>query len=246
MRRQWHGMRRGLILGLVALGAALGPQAARAQEGGAQVAEGRIEVRGEGRVVARPDMAEVQAGVSAIGETAGAAIGEMRAGLDPLIAALREAGIDAADLQTSRLSLRPLYGQPDGPRSGPPKIEGYEAVSQLTLRVRDLERLGELLEIALSAGANAIDGLNLTISDASALRDEARRLAVEDAINAAQVLADAAGRSLGPLISLSEDSGGNGPQPMFMESARMSDMPVAEGEIEITARVSASFAIPAP
>ncbi|WP_159966196.1 SIMPL domain-containing protein [Profundibacterium mesophilum] len=246
MRSIGHIALAALGLGLLA-GAGPLTGAAFAQEtapGGA-IAPARLSVSGEGHATGEPDMARFRTEARARAETAGAAIAQMRGIMEPLIAALREAGIAARDMQTSRLSLQPLHSEQDL-RGVPPAIVGYEAVSQLSLTIRDVDRLGEIVDLALETGANGIDDLGFEMADSAALRDTARRRAVEDAIRAATVLAQAAGMRLGPLVALSEGGAGTPPQPMFMEAARMGGMPVARGAVEISAHVEASFALLAP
>jgi uncharacterized protein YggE len=199
----------------------------------------RITVTGEGRVAATPDMATLSLGVTSRGETAKAAMDETSAGVAALLEALRAAGIEPRDVQTTGLSLNPVWNS-SSYDSAPPKIEGFAASNTVTVRVRALDGLGGLLDTVLETGANTFNGLEFGLAEPEPKRDEARAAAVADARRKAELLAAAAGVTLGPIVTIAEDQGMDAPQPMFrMEAAMASDaVPVAAGELTVTARVT--------
>ncbi len=216
--------------------------AATAQEA-AQEAAGAparyITVTGEGVVAVAPDMATVTLGVSAEAETAKAAMDETSAGVAALLATLAGAGIEPRDIQTSGLSLNPVW---DGRsyESGPPRITGFSAANTLTVRVRALDGIGGVLDGVLEGGANTFNGLSFGLQEPQPVEDEARAAAVADARRKAELFAGAAGVSLGSILSISETQEFDPPQPMFrMEAAMASDsVPVAAGEMGVAARVT--------
>lgn len=221
-----------LILKVVLL-SALAAAPAAAQEAG------RITVTGEGRVAAAPDMATVMLGVTAEAANAKEAMDRVSVSVDALLASLAAAGIEGRDIQTTGLSLNPIW---DGSASssGTPRIEGFVASNGVTVRVRALDGLGEVLDGALEAGGNTFNGLSFGLQDPQPRLDEARAAAVADARRKADLLAGAAGVSLGRVVSIAEGGGMAPPQPMFrMEAAMASDaVPVAEGEVDVTAQVT--------
>lgn len=215
---------------------ALLPQAVRA-EAPARL----ITVTGEGSVQAAPDQATISLGVTTQGDTAASAMASNNAALSQVMDRLRAAGIAEADMQTSNLSMNPNWTNGE---DGAPRISGYVATNMLTLRVRMLDTLGAVLDAAVSSNANTLNGLTFGMADARPLQDQARKAAVADAIARATLLAEAAGTKLGRVVSISEQGTWPGPAPMFrMDAAAASPVPVAGGEVGITASVSVVFEI---
>ncbi|KUF12051.1 SIMPL domain-containing protein [Pseudoponticoccus marisrubri] len=205
-----------------------------------------ITVSGEARVTAVPDMASVSVGARFAGDTAVEAMNRTSEALDAVIARLADEGIAPRDMQTAalRVSERVRYDR----ESGIDIHEGFEASNTLTVRVRDLDRLGPVLGAVLGDGANTLSGLNFGLQDPGPLEDEARRRAVADAIHKAGLYAEAAGVPLGRLIEIRDTA-----QPMvpsqMMRSERMvveaapADVPIAAGEIEARAEVTLVYAL---
>jgi uncharacterized protein YggE len=200
----------------------------------------RITVTGEGSVNARPDMATVSLGVTTEAKTAADAMAANSVQLGLVLERLRGAGIEDRDLQTSGLSLNPNWQQVDGQLT--PTIVGYIASNMLTVRVRALDNLGSVLESAVTDGANTFNGLSFGLADPAAALNEARKLAVSDAMARAKLLSEAAGVTLGAVVAISEGGGMGGPMPMFrMDAAAASPVPVAAGEVATTASVTVVF-----
>lgn len=199
-----------------------------------------IHVRGEGTVEAPPDMATLTLGVSTEAGTADEAMARNSGRMATVIDRLEAAGIAPRDIQTSGLTLSPLYGDRPGDR---PAVEGYAARNVVTVRVRALETLGEVLDAAVADGANTIDGLSFGVRDPAALRDRARAEAVQEAMRKAGDLAETAGVELGAVRMIREDDGGGRPLAI-MEMRMASDaVPIAEGEVGFSVTVSMSFDI---
>lgn len=203
-----------------------------------------ITVQGEGTISARPDTASVNAGVVAEAKNARDALTENTAKMTKVFDAIKSAGIEEKDIQTSNFSINPVYSRParkpDGTQQDP-KITGYRASNNVTVIIRDLDKVGAVLDELVTAGANNVNGVNFFIAKTQALMDDARRKAVEDALRRATILAGTAGANLGNVITISEN-GGYRPQPMVMRSMAMEDasakVPVAAGTQEIRAGVN--------
>lgn len=206
-------------------------------------ASARISVSGEGTAAAVPDMATITLGVSAQNASAAEAMEEASASISDILARLDGLGLQPRDIQTSDLSLTPLWSNRASGSASPPRIEGFEASNRLTLRVRDLDTLGAVLEAAISDGANRLGGLSFGLRDPGPVLDAARRNAVADARRRAEVYAQAAGLTLGPVISMSE-GGASAPRPQLaMEMARAADVPIAAGETAIRAQINVVYAL---
>lgn len=199
-----------------------------------------LTVTGEGSAAAVPDMATITLGVTAQDADAGAAMAATSEVADAIIARLDAMGIAARDRQTSDIGLQPVWNNRNSDED--PRITGYEASNRLQVRVRDLSQLGDVLGAVTEDGANRLSGLSFGLQEPGPVEDDARRDAVEDAMSKAKVLAEAAGVTLGPVVSISEQGGGYRPEPM-MEMARMASVPVAAGETTIGARVTMVFSI---
>lgn len=227
-----------------ALALGLAAPAALAQEScGPMHGPSRLTVTGEGQSRVAPDLATVQLGVTTQAESASAAMRQNAEQQGAVIAALREAGLAEADVQTSGLNLNPLMRYGDGVA---PEVTGYQASNLVTVRVAEMERLGEVLDAIVAAGANEIQGIQFTREDGADTLDEARREAVEDARRKAEVMAEAAGVTLGPIMVLRDvPQNGGIPRPMMRMEAAMADasVPVQPGEMSMAALVEIEFAL---
>jgi uncharacterized protein YggE len=178
---------------------------------------GRISIVGEGKASAAPDTATFDAGVVVIAETAQAALEQNTKSITTLLAALKDAGIGGQDLATSGFAVQPrfVYPQPEpGKQPEPPKLEGYEVRNSVTAKVRDISKLGTVLDKAVQHGANQIGAISFGIQSKDPLLDKARQEAINDAKRKAEKAAEAAGLKLGRLLSLSESVQHALPQPM--------------------------------
>ena len=189
-----------------------------------------------------PDQAQVDGGVTSDAKTAREASDANNAAMGKVLLALKGAGIDEKDYQTSRLSLQPKYA-PD--RSGPSTVVGYRASNRVTIKVRDVTKIAGVIDILVAAGANEVGGINFVVSQASKLLDDIRDKAIADARRKAEIYAKAAGVTLGEPLSISEDGGS---APVFrgkMAAPMATAAPVAQGEETLSVTVSVSWAIKA-
>jgi uncharacterized protein YggE len=199
-----------------------------------------ISVTGEATVSVPPDLAQIDGGVTSEAKTAREASEANNAAMGKVLQALKGAGIEEKDVQTSRLSLQP---QTAPNRTGPPAISGYRASNRVTIRVRDVAKVANVIDTLVGAGANEIGGINFVVSQASKLLDEARERAVADARRKAEIYAKAAGVTLGAPLSISEE-GNSAPVPYRRMAAGMAvSAPVAQGEETLAVTVSVSWAI---
>lgn len=202
----------------------------------------RLTVTGQGEARVAPDLATIQLGVTTQAASAAEAMRQNSTQQTAVIEALTGAGIDQADVQTSGLNLNPLMDYAEGRA---PTVTGYQASNMVSVRVSDVARLGEVLDAIVAAGANEINGISFIRDDARASEDEARRAAVTDARHKAEVLAEAAGLTLGPVLMLRDTPAMEGPRPMMMEARAASDakVPIAPGEVALNAMVEMQFAL---
>ncbi|MFZ7090141.1 SIMPL domain-containing protein [Primorskyibacter sp. 2E233] len=214
------------------------PVAAIAQE----QAPRTMTVTGEASVTAVPDMAQISLGARAQDKTAVGAMNKTSDALETIMARLTGMGIAARDIQTSSLRLDERWE--NSSINGGREFQGYEASNMLTIRVRDLDGLGDVLKAVLDDGANSLNNLSFDVQDPRPLQDEARRLAVRDAMEKARLYSGAAGVGLGPVLRITDSatpmvSSRDMPVAM-MEAARV---PIAAGEITLRGQVTMVFQI---
>ena len=161
-----------------------------------------ISLVGHGELRVAPDMAIVTVGVLKQAATAAEALAANTAAMTAVIAALKAAGIEAKDIQTSNFMVAPRYDY--GDNTQPPKLTGYDVSNNVTVIVRSIAMLGGLLDTLVSAGSNQINGISFQVSKPDAALDDARKLATEDATRKARLYAEAMHLELGPVLSLSE------------------------------------------
>lgn len=207
----------------------------------------RIMATGEGAASLAPDMAIVTLSVTREAETARVALDENSAAMEAVIDAMGEQGIFGKDMQTTGFSIQPRYTYPKPRGEAPPVLAGYTVRNSLTVKVRDLSRLGALLDQSVSLGVNEGGNVRFGNDDPSQALADARTAAVKDALDRVATMAGAAGVKTGRVLEISESQGQIGPRPMMMEGmamARSADaVPVATGENSYKVTVSVSVAI---
>lgn len=213
---------------------------ALAQEAGDTVR--RITVVGSAQVDAAPDLATITAGVEARASSAAEALASNATAMSAVVKALSEQEIAPADMQTSQLSVEPVWATDSGSDGTPPAVVGYSATNLVTVRVRRVDDLGAIIDALGKAGANRMFGIGFDLADQTPAFDSARERAVADARHRAELYARAAGVKLGSVMRISESSGGPGPM-MLRAEAMASDMPVSAGSVTVSAQVEVVFAI---
>lgn len=206
-----------------------------------------ITVSGTGKATAPPDMATIRSGVTTTAKTAKEALAANNVAMEAVIKVLTSRNINAKDIQTSGFGVYPEYNRPaPGQRGGSRtnEIIGYRVTNTVSVKVRNLPRLGEILDALVQAGSNQINGITFSIANPKAITDDARRNAIDDARGRAELYAMATGVKVGKVLSISEQSI-RPPQPMFGARMAMAEMassvPVATGEQEVSASINVMY-----
>ncbi|MBC7830677.1 MAG: SIMPL domain-containing protein [Hyphomicrobium sp.] len=200
-----------------------------------------ITVSASGTVSVEPDQARITSGVTADGASAREALTNNTAAMQKVIAGLKESGTDPKDIQTASFRVEPRYTRPIEGQA--PKIDGYSVTNEVQVLVRDLDKLGDILDRLVTAGANQTAGLNFEVSKAETLLDEARQQAVANALRRAKLYAAAAGAEVGEVLTIVE-GGGEGPRPMVMERAMKAEaVPIERGTETLAANVTITWAL---
>lgn len=202
-----------------------------------------MTVTGQGAVEMVPDMATVRLGVMTEARGAREAIDDNSRAMAGVLERLKGLGVADRDLQTSEFSVHPRWNRVSGDQA--PEVIGFVARNLLSVRVRDLARLGEVLDAVARDGANQFEGLAFGLQNPDPVEDAAREAAVAEARRKAQLYAAAAGVALGPLQSLSESGGVVAPMPMARAEMSMvsEEVPMAAGEVSVSARVTLTYVI---
>lgn len=202
-----------------------------------------FSVTGQGKVSVPPDIAVLSAGVQSQGATVKIAQDQLNKNMNAVSAAVKAAGVDAKDIQTSGYTINPMYDY----RADVQKITGYQASSTITIKVRAIDSTNSVIDAATLAGANQLGGIRFDVDDKTTAQNQAREKAVADAKSKAENAAHIAGFSLGKIINYSEDFG-NQPRPVLMmakEDSAGGGVPtqVETGSNEITVTVQLSYQI---
>lgn len=195
-----------------------------------------VTVTGEAMVAIAPDMATIRVGVTSQGKSAREASETNGKQMTGVLAALKGAGIADRDVQTSSLSLQPQY---DPNKSGAARLLGFQATNQVTVKIRAIDTLPDVLDRAIGAGANEMSGIEFVVSEQSKLLDQARTEAIADARRKAELYAKAAGAKVGAVVAITEE--GSAPPPRLMQAMRAGAAPVAPGEQTLRAVVTVSY-----
>ena len=201
-----------------------------------------VTVSGVGTVTAAPDMAEITSGVVTQAPTAAQALGANRQAMEKVLQSLAALGVAARDIQTTNISVSPQRRAVRG-EGRPPEIVGYEVTNQVRVKVRDLGRLGRVLDEQVTQGANSLYGIRVGLADPAPQLDEARKRAMADARRRADLYAAAASLQTGRVLAVQE-AGAAAPRPEMVGRVMTAGaVPVAPGEQEIQAAVSVTFAL---
>ena len=204
-----------------------------------------IQVTGEGAVDAPPDLAILRLEVMTIEKSPQEATSKNNAIIARVLKDLTDNGIPEKDLETTNFKLSP---QREYRKNLPPLVTGYQASNSLMIKIRDLEKVGKYMQLAIEAGGNNFESLSFTVEDSKPLIDEARVKAMKNALDKAEMMTEALNVGLGPPLVISEIS-----QPFRpVQSRRMvaadaymeSDVPVQiPNELSVNARVQVKFAL---
>lgn len=199
-----------------------------------------VSVTGNGVIAGTPDQATIYVGVRTDAATSAAALTDNNEQMTALINTLKSAGVAARDIQTSDFSIYPRYN--DG-TNGELRVVGYEVSNSVHITVRDLTKLGTVLDAAVRAGGNQVSGISFGFSDPAALVEQARAQAVANARDNAEQLASLSDAELGAVITINE-SMNNYPTPIYrdaMAQAEMSVVPIESGQSSVNVSVNITY-----
>ena len=199
-----------------------------------------VSVSATGSVTAEPDVAQISAGVVTEADSAKDAMNRNSIVMAKLIDGLKAGGIQPNDIQTTTLNVEPRYTQPKDGRVA--TINGYRVINQVRLTVRDVKRLGDVLDQAIALGANQINHIAFDIANPETLKDEARKQAMENARRRGELYARAAGGQLGPVLRISESVGEPHPMPGGRMAMRAS-VPIEAGTRSLEVEVHVTYAL---
>jgi uncharacterized protein YggE len=199
-----------------------------------------LSVSAEGLSEGRPDMAIINLGVTTEGQTASAALAENARRMEALTQALRRAGVAERDIQTSNYPQQ-VYGEGQAPR-----ITGYQANNSVTAKVRRIDTTGRVIDAAVGAGGNTVNGVSFTYQNPDEQMDAARRDAIAEARRRAELYASALNMRVHRIVAVNEGGGFSPPYPMPMMAERMAAQdgaatPISPGQIETRLNVNVTF-----
>jgi uncharacterized protein YggE len=202
-----------------------------------------LTVTGTAQVFASPDEAIVRLGVQEQATTAQEAQGKANEVIQKMLAALAKLSIAKTNIQTSRMSLNPIYSQP---RPGEPqKISGYQASDVLSIRLSDFALVGKVIDAGTSAGVNTIEGIDFQLRNARGPRAQAYKEAVADARSKADAVAEALGTKIVGVYDVRADNTGYVPPPRMMGGVARMDLamstPVEPGQMEVSVTVTIRY-----
>jgi len=234
-------LHRQLACGLLALFFAIGPVTMSLAED--QRLPRTVSVSATGTAVAEPDQAAVSTGVVAEGDTARAALSANTALMAKLIDGLKAAGIAAKDIKTTSFNVSPRYQNYKDGR--PATINGYQVHNQVRILVRAIDTLGQILDTAVTLGANQLGGIEFQVSGAETLKDEARKAAMANALRRARLFAASAGAEVGEVVAIAEEMAAPVNRPVVMTRGLTSaeSVPIEHGTQTLEVRVSVTWAL---
>ncbi len=213
---------------------------ARAQQSQLPPERGVIVI-GEGSVSVPPDYARVRSGVTTRAKTAIEATEANTKAMAAITAMLSNAGIAQKDIQTARFSVQPIYESHQS--NSEQKLSGFSVSNQINVTIRQIDKVGEILDRLVTTGATDVGNVEFLHSDSAKALDEAREAAVADARRKAELYAHASGLILGGVSWITEDSRYGAPMPMtaLRASAAMASVPIATGEDTLHVRITVGF-----
>jgi uncharacterized protein YggE len=206
-----------------------------------------ISVQGQGVVYGAPDVADIDIGVQAQARTVAEAREQAASTMDAVVKSITGNGVAKEDIRTVQFSVDPRYSTPPG--GGTQQLIGYQVSNVVTVRIRKIDTAGKVVDDATAAGGNntIIRRIQFSILDPSKLQADARALAVKDAKERADKLAQLSGVKLGKPIVVSESLGGSGPIPLAAPATGTARAEFAttieSGQLKVTVNVSISYEI---
>jgi len=237
----------GAVASLLIAAAASGsfsPRSTLAADPTSTTPEHTISVTGQGIVNLTPDTSDIQLGVTVQKSTATEARNAAADAMNGVIAAVKQAGVADADIQTTNLSLQPVYDNNSSINGGPGKLIGFQVNNEISVVVRDLSKVGTIVDTAVTAGATSVDGIDFRVNNEGPAETQARAAAVADAKSKADQLASAAGVTITGVSSIDEQSEST-PYPVAFAGAapRAASTPIQPGTTSVTVTVTVVYVI---
>ena len=226
--------------GLLAAAAILAALPSQAQQP-SSTPEAHVIVVGEGSVSAPPDYAQISGGVVTTAKTVKDASDANAKLMSAVTAALLDAGVAQKDIQTSRFSIQPVHASQE-PR-GEPKLIGFSVSNQVTVAIRQIAAVGDIIGRMVAAGATDVGNVAFLIADPSKALDQAREAAVADARRKAEIYARASGVKLGGVAWITEEPGYMPAVPMRAAAMAAAAVPISSGENTLHVRIVVGFDI---
>jgi len=207
----------------------------------------QITISGEGIAYVKPDVAVISLGVKTEGKKSDEVVSQNNEKMNAIIQSIKDLGIEDKDIKTSLYNLQPKYNYT---QTRGQELVGYSLNQQITVKVRDFEKISSVLDKSTSNGANTIGQLQITVDDPESAKAEAREKAIEAAKTKAEAMAKNSGMKLGKIINIYEDYN-NYPQPMYDTNMVMAEKAVSSitpptieaGEEEISVTVFLTYKV---
>lgn len=187
-----------------------------------------FQVIGEGKVVVRPDIAKIQVGVESQGSTVKLAQDQLNSAINKVSQSIKALGVDEKDIQTENYNIYPNRDY----TSSSQKITGYSASSNLSIKIKDINKINFVLDAATASGANQVGGITFDVEDKTKAENQAREKAVKEAKKKAEEAAKVAGFRLGKIVNYSESFQGEGPPFLDFKSAQVSQAGGSPSQVE--------------
>lgn len=211
---------------------------------GKDIGKNTISITGEGKVLAKPDIGQIDLSVTTEAKTVSPTVSENTSKMNKITQGMKELGIKEEDLKTANYNIYPKYQY----LAGKSEIIGYEVTQTLRVKIRDLEKVGQILEKATLLGANQVSKLEFTFDEPEKLKDEARQKAISNAKKKAEDLASSLGVKLGKVVSFTESAEPE-PSPSYYGALKEGvggggeEPQIQTGQNEIEARVILTYEI---
>ncbi len=206
-----------------------------------------ISVSGEGKAYVKPDIATVNLGVKTEGVKSTDVVDKNNKTVNAIIKAVKDLGVEEKDIKTTQYNLYPQYNYTELKGR---IFTGYVLDQQITVKIRNFDKISDVLDKAASNGATTISDMQFTVDNPETARAEARQKAIDEARQKAQDIAKSSGLSLGKLVNISENYGGGYPQPMYgiggagaMDSAKSIAPQIQTGQQEVDVTVSLTYRV---
>jgi uncharacterized protein len=209
-----------------------------------------IAVQGEAATYVTPDHATVEVGVVTQSKAVGDALAQNNVTMTRVLAAIRALAIKDAQIQTSDFGVQPQYAHVNGQRDEDQPIVGYMVANKITVGVDDVSKVAQVIDTASAAGANNASQVRFQVRNRASYLDAVRKAAVANARHKAEILASAAGVTVGPALAINDNQANyyrnqaeEETETVIVTGSRIPETPIAPGQEEIIADVTIVYAL---